>query len=50
MSRVVGVVCGYHSWVCCRVVLDVSCLWVRYPVCGLGGVSMNVEAVDRCMC
>jgi len=50
MSSVVGVVCGYHRRVCCRVVLVGSCLWVRYPVCGLGGVCMNVDAVDRCMC
>jgi len=41
--------CGYHRWVCCRVVLVGSCLWVRYLVCEVGGDCMNVEVVDRCM-
>ena len=50
MSSVVGVVCGYHRWFCYRVVLVGSCLWVRYPVCGVGGDFMNVEAVARYMC
>jgi len=36
MSSFVRVVCGYHRWVCYRVVLVGSCLWVRYPVRGVG--------------